>query len=104
MDNQTSATLGTADSHTLELDKTNAMYGVRYDTMDGATAFYHQNMGVPANPGEQYQGPIAGFNVTNMDRERTGMRALLSQIDWFGDFAVQSPYAIARLSHYTLTS
>lgn len=101
MDNNTSDTLATSDSHRVELDKTNVMYGVRYDDLDGATAFYHQNMGVPADPGEQYQGPIAGFNVTDMDRERSGMRALLSQVDWFGNFAIKDPRAIARLSHYS---
>lgn len=103
MDNKTSDTLATGDSHWVELDKTPAMYAVRYDDLDGATAFYHENQGVPANPGDQYQGPIAGFNVSDMDRERTGMRAMLSQLDWFGNFAVKSPYATARLSHYTLS-
>jgi hypothetical protein len=103
MDSQTNATLSTGDSHRLELDKTNVMYGLRYDDLDGATAFYHQNMGVPADPGPQYQGPIAGFNVTDMDRERSGMRALLSQVDWFGNFAIKDPRSVARLSHYKLS-
>jgi hypothetical protein len=103
MDNKTATTLSKSDSYRVEVEKTNVMYGLRYDDLDGATAFYHQNMGVPADPGEQYQGPIAGFNVTDMDRERSGMRALLSQVDWFGDFAIKDPRAVARLSHYKLS-
>lgn len=103
MDNNTSNTLGTGDSHRVELDSTSVMYGVRYDDLDGATAFYHENSGVPANPGPQYEGPIAGFNVTDMDRERTGMRALMSQLDWFGNFAVKDPRSVARLSHFALS-
>lgn len=90
----------TGDGWVLVLEKTNAMYAARYDAMDGVTAFYHQTRGTPANPGDQYQGPIAGFNVHDIGRSRTGMRAIETQLDWFGNFAVQSPFALARLSHY----
>lgn len=93
-----------SDGSYVVLDKTNLIYGLRYDSLDGATAFYHETMGAPANAGPQYQGPIAGFNATNMDRERSGMRALLTQLDWFGNFAIKSPYAVARLSHFDFGS
>jgi len=88
------------DGWVLVLDKTNVIYATRYDGMDGVTAFYHENRGTPANPGQQYQGPIAGFNVHDIGRARSGMRALETQLDWFGNFAVKSPFAVARLSHF----
>ena len=76
-----------------------AIYAVRYDEDDGATAIFHQNRGVPANAGEFY-GPIAGFDVEDLGLLESSP-FYRSRLDWFGNFTVQSPYAVARLSHYT---
>lgn len=101
-DSEPGSDSATGDEHYVVLDKTPVIYGARYDTMDGATAFYHNTDGAPANPGEQYTGPIAGFNASDLGRARAGnRRARETQLDWFGNFAVKSPYAVARLSHFS---
>ncbi len=78
---------------------TNAIYAVRYDEEDGATSIYHQNRGVPANAGEFY-GPIAGFDAEDLGLLESSP-FYRTRLDWYGNFVVQSPYAVARLSHFT---
>lgn len=77
---------------------TNVIYAVRYDEEDGVTALYHTNRGVPANAGEYY-GPIAGFDAEDMGLLESSP-FYRTRLDWFGNFVVQSPFAVARLSHF----
>lgn len=77
---------------------TNVIYVVRHDEEDGVCAIHHQNRGIPANPG-QYFGPVAGFDAEDLGLlEASPMYR--TRLDWFGNFVVQSPYAVARLSHF----
>lgn len=88
----------TVTDGTVTVSATNVIYAVRHDEEDGLCAIYHQNRGIPANPG-QYFGPIAGFDAEDLGLlEASPMYR--TRIDWFGNFVVQSPFAIARLSHF----
>lgn len=80
--------------------QTHAIYAVRHDEEDGVTAIYHNNRGVPANSGK-YHGPIAGFDAEDLGLlEDAPMYR--TRLDFFGNFVCHSPYAIARLSHFTV--
>ena len=76
-----------------------AIYAVRYDEEDGVTSIFHQNRGIPANAGEFY-GPISGFDAEDLGLLESSP-FYRTRLDWYGNFTVQSPFAVARLSHYT---
>jgi hypothetical protein len=80
--------------------KTSALYAVRFGELDAVSAVFHEGRGVPARAGDYY-GPIAGFDAVDMDMLEDSPR-LRTRITWYGNTVVQSPYAIARLSHYLL--
>jgi hypothetical protein len=101
--NNTTAVVATNASTTvtdasITVAATNVIYAVRHDEEDGVCAVYHQNRGIPANPG-QYFGPIAGFDAEDLGLlEASPMYR--TRLDWFGNFVVASPFAVARLSHF----
>ena len=84
----------------LEVAKTNAIYCIRFDEEDGTTALYHEGRGNAAENGE-YEGPISGFDAEDLGRLESSEK-LRTRLTWYGSFAVQSPHAIARLSHFTV--
>lgn len=85
----------------LVLNPTNAIYCLRYSEMDGVSAVYHGGLtGNVPNTGE-YQGPIAGFKAKEIGWLEDSP-LLRTRLNWYGNFVVHSPYAIARLSHFTL--
>lgn len=88
----------TVTDATVTVAATNVIYAVRHDEEDGVCAIYHQNRGIPANPG-MYYGPIAGFDAEDLGILEASP-LYRTRIDWFGNFVVGSPFAIARLSHF----
>jgi hypothetical protein len=104
IDYRTVTTSGAGDtsdhSGAVVIEKTHAIYACRYDEEDGFTAVYHANRGVPANVGEYY-GPIAGFDAEDLGLLEDSPR-YRTRLDWYGNFVLQSPFALARLSHFTV--
>lgn len=109
----TTSITGVTDTHTVtvsdgtfaasgagQVEKTNAIYACRFDEVDGVTALFHANRGVPANAGKYY-GPIAGFDAEDLGSLETSSR-YRTRLDYFGNVAVQSRWAFVRLSHYAL--
>ena len=88
----------TVSDASVSLAAVNAIYAVRYDEEDGVSSIYHQNRGVPANAGQHY-GPIAGFDAEDLGLLEASP-FYRTRLDWYGNFVGQSPFAIARLSHY----
>lgn len=88
------------DTGAVVVAATHAIYACRFDEEDGVTAIYHSNRGVPQNAGKYY-GPIAGFDAENIGLLESSP-IYRTRIDWFGNYVQQSPYAVARLSHYAL--
>lgn len=80
--------------------KTNAIYACRFDEEDGVSAIYHTNRGVPQGAGKYY-GPIGGFDAEDLGLLENAP-IYRTRLDWFGNFVQQSPYAVARLSHYAV--
>lgn len=78
----------------------NVIYAVRFDEVDGFSAIYHQNRGVPANAGE-YTGPIAGFDAEELNLLEDCPK-YRTRLDWYGNFVSHSPYSVARLSHFNI--
>lgn len=88
----------TSANATLTIAATNVIYAIRYDEEDGMAAIYHQNRGIPANAGVHY-GPISGFDAEDLGILESAP-TYRTRLDWFGNFVVHSPYAVARLSHF----
>ena len=81
-----------------KVEQQNAVYACRFDAVDGISAVYHQNRGVPANPGEYY-GPVAGFDAEDLGLERD-KQAYQTRLDAFLQNVVHDPRAVARLSGF----
>ena len=90
----------TTTTSTVTVAATNVIYACRFDDEDGIAAVYHENRGVPANAGEHY-GPIAGFDAENLGLLEDSPR-YRTRLDWYGNFIIHNPFAIARLSHFAV--
>lgn len=101
-----SHTVGVADGAAVnetgpnKVDKSHAIYAIRFDEVDGACAVYHENRGMQANAGE-YHGPIAGFDAEDLGILDWAPR-YRTRLDFFGNTAVQSPHCLAKLDGYEL--
>lgn len=88
---------------TMTLEPTNVIYAVTYHNQYGFHGLFHESRGMPANPGQNYAGAVAGFSVRDKGEMEAGRKELV-KMDWFGQFVCRKPYAIRRLSHYKLAS
>jgi hypothetical protein len=80
---------------------TPVIYAGRFDETDGITAIFGRSE-APAPDAGEYEGPVAGFEAEELGILEASP-FYRTRLDWIGNFVVQNPYAIARLSHYSLT-
>jgi len=92
---------GTATVGVVTVSATEAIYAVRFDEMDGMSAIYHSGRGVPVGSIGEHHGPIAGFDSEDIGLLESG-RIVRMALHWFGNFVLHSPFATARLSHFTV--
>lgn len=88
----------------LTLAPTHVVYGVSCNPRYGWFPIYHKTMGSPGQFGKNYQGRALGFAARDQGliAQVNSGRKVLTQLDWFGNFVVRSPYAVRRLSHFKL--
>jgi len=82
------------------VEQENVMYAVRFDSVDGVCAVYHDNRGVPANPGEYY-GPISGFDAEDQGLLEDSPR-YQTRMDFYGQLVAHDPRSIARAVGFSL--
>ena len=76
----------------------NMIIATRHDGLDGFTAVYHENNGGMGDAG-MHNGPIAGFDVKDLGMLQ-GEPRYRTRLTWYGNYALQDPYAMATLSHF----
>lgn len=96
----------TVSNAAVTLDRTECAYLVRFNGANGIRAIH----GMAGEASEQtydvdmgdYYGSIAGYDLLDLGILQQGGNIRRYRMIWDGNFCVQDPYTVCRVSHYTL--